>query len=83
MRPENSKLIKLLQEGVDDAIDRQIENDADRVFAGRMAAKLTWAKQRILELEAASSRSSWEGEVDRMGGCLPAQEIADSQREQW
>jgi hypothetical protein len=52
--PNNETLKTLLDEGIEDAIDRQMKNDADRVFAGRMAARLNWALIRIRELEAAN-----------------------------
>jgi hypothetical protein len=56
MRPQNPETLKtLLSEGVDDALLRQLKGDADEVFAGRMAMRLTWALERIQELEAANA----------------------------
>jgi len=69
MRPSNPETLKtLLEEGIEDAIDRQVQNDADRVFAGRMAMRLTWSLHRIQELEARAAEDSWRANTDRMGG---------------
>jgi hypothetical protein len=56
MKPTNTETLKtLLSEGVEDAHLRQLKGDADEVFAGRMAMRLTWALERIQELEAANA----------------------------
>lgn len=81
--PNNEQLKTLLEEGVGDAIDRQMNNDADRVFAGRMATRLNWALIRIRELEARAVEDSWRGEVDRMSGAFSADEIARARDPGW
>jgi len=83
-RPQNPETLKnILQEGIDDAIDRQVNNDADRVFAGRMATRLTWALHRIQELETRAVEDSWRGDVDRMSGAFTQEEIARSRDPGW
>lgn len=53
----NPTLLKtILQEGLDEAVERQIEllstkQEDERKFAGRMAYRLTVALKRISELE--------------------------------
>lgn len=82
-RPDSETLKVVLQEGIDDAINRQVLDDADRVFAGRMATKLNWALHRIQELEVRAAEDSWQLNPDRMGGQFTDQEIADARRERW
>jgi len=84
MQPQNPELLKtLLDEGIEDAVNRQMKNDADSVFAGRMAIRLNWALIRIRELEAQAIQDSWRANPDRMGGQFTDQEIADAERENW
>jgi len=84
MQPQNPELLKtLLDEGIEDAVNRQMKNDADSVFAGRMAIRLNWALIRIRELEAQAIEDSWRANPDRMGGQFTDQEIEDAERENW
>lgn len=92
MRPTNDKLMKILGEGLQDAVERQLKNDADRVFAGRMSVRLTWAMERIRELETEqyraqyrASEESWRSNPDRMGGQFTDEEVArfHRDRESW
>lgn len=57
-RPNPETLKTVLQEGIDDAINRQVLRDADHVFAGRMCTRLTWALHRIQELEVRAAEDS-------------------------